>query len=93
MPQQWVSMGPVPMEGVKRTNAVMVNSQQRVGPPPRNPYTMDIDRSRRNCYTCGGFGHIAKHCKNRRMGVNRRMEVELDNDSNLNGEGSLMGPN
>jgi len=53
---------------------------------------MDIDRSRRNCYTCGGFGHIAKHCKNRGIGMNRRMEVELDNNSNLNGEGSLIGP-
>jgi len=25
---------------------------------------MEIDRGR-NCYTCGGFGHMACHCRNR----------------------------
>ena len=32
---------------------------------------MEIDR-RRNCYTCGGFGHMAHHCRNR--GRERTME-------------------
>ena len=40
---------------------------------------MDIDR-RRNCYTYGGFRHIAQHCRNRgeriRIGDSRRLEYE-----------------
>jgi len=28
---------------------------------------MEIDRGR-NCYACGGFGHMAHHCKNRERG-------------------------
>jgi len=48
------------MEGVKRTNVVMVNPQHQwiVFVSQHNPYTMDIDR-KRNYYNCGGFGHIA----------------------------------
>jgi len=81
------------MEGVERTNAVMVNPQQRAGFPPRNSYAMDVDkRENRNCYTCGGFGHLARNCGNRRIGVNRRMEVDQDN-SNLNEDRGLVGPN
>ena len=42
-----------------------------------NPYAMEIDRGR-NCYTCGGFGHMAHHCKNQeqrgRMAKGRRVE-------------------
>ena len=30
----------------------------------RDPYTMEVDR-KRNCYACGGFGHIAYHYRNR----------------------------
>ena len=33
-------------------------------PLRRNPYAMEIDRGR-NCYTCGGFGHMAHYCRNR----------------------------
>jgi len=52
---------------------------------------MDVDRrENRNCYACGGFGHLAGNCRNRGM-ANRRMEV--DQDSNLNGEGGLGSPN
>ena len=32
-----------------------------------DPYTIEVDR-RRNCYACGGFGHIACHCRNRKRG-------------------------
>ena len=54
---------------------------------------MDVDRSQnRNCYTCGGFEHMAKNCKNRGIGINRRMEVDQDNN-NLNGDRGLVGPN
>jgi len=80
------------MEGVERTNAVVVNPQQRAGFPQRNPYAMDVDRRENwNCYACGGFGHLARNCRNRMM--NRRMEIDQDNNSNLNGEGGLESPN
>jgi len=85
-------MGPVPMEGVERTNAAVVTPQQRAGFPQRNPYTMDVDRrDNRTCFACGGFGHMARFCRNRGM-MSRRMEVNMDN-SNLNGEGDLVNPN
>jgi len=91
IPQQWVSMGPALMEGVKRTNAVIGTSQQRTGFPQRNLYTMDVDRrENRNCYACRGFGYLARNCRNREM-TNRRMEV--DQDSNLNSEGGPGSPN
>ena len=66
------------MEGVKRTNVVVVRGQgQGMGAPRRDPYVMEVDR-RRNCYTCGGFGHMARHCRNqgqrRRMMEGRRVE-------------------
>ena len=28
---------------------------------------MEVDR-RRNCYVCGGFGHMAYHCRNQGRG-------------------------
>ena len=41
---------------------------QSAGVPPRwDPYAMEVDRGR-NCYTCGGFGHMAHHCKNSERG-------------------------
>jgi len=70
------------MEEVEKINAVMANSQQRTGFPQRNPYTMDVDRTmNRNCYVCGGFKHLARNCRNRGTGMNRRMEVEQDNNN------------
>jgi len=66
LPQQ-ATIGPAPMEGIERTNVVVVRGlgagvgQNAGGPLRRNPFAMDIDRGR-NCYTCGGFGHMAHHC-------------------------------
>jgi len=75
-------------------NVVIANPQQRVGFPPRNPYAMDVNRrENRNCYACGGFEYLARNCRNRRMGMNRRMEVDQDNNSNLNEEEGLGSPN
>jgi len=57
------------MEGIERTNAVVVRGQgqgagQSVGVPPRrDPFAMEVDQGR-NCYACGGFGHMARHCRN-----------------------------
>ena len=78
MPQQ-VTTGPVPIEGVERTNAVVVREQetgQGAGvPPKRDSFAMEVDRGR-NYYACGGFGHMACHCRNRgqrgRVVENRR---------------------
>jgi len=81
------------MEGVERMSTAMATPQQRIGFFQRNPYAMDVDkRENRNCYVCGVFGYMVRHCRNRGMGVNRRMEVE-DSSSNLNGEGGLGSPN
>ena len=71
----------------------MVTSQQRTGFSQRNPYAMDVDRrENRNCYTYGGFGHLTRNYRNRGM-MNRRMKVDQDINSNLNGEGGLGSPN
>ena len=76
LPQQ-ATTGPAPMEGVERTNAVVVRGQgqgQSAGVPPRrDPFTMEVDRGR-NCFACGGFGHMARHCRNRGR-VMRRVEI------------------
>ena len=92
MPQQ-ATTGPAPMEGVERTNAVVVRgAEQGAGiPPRRDSFAMEVDRSR-NCFACGGFGHMARHCRNRgqrgRVVENRRVKYrggtieEITNFSN-----------
>ena len=69
VPLQQVTTGPVPMEGVKRMNMVVVRrAGQGMGIPSRqDPYAMEVDQ-RRNYYTCRGFGHMAYHCRNRGRG-------------------------
>jgi len=48
-----------------------------MGAPPRwDPFAMEVDRGR-NFYACGGFGHMARNCRNwgqRRVVDNRRVE-------------------
>ena len=76
MPQQ-ATTGPAPMDSVERTNAVVVRGQGAGVPPRWDPFAMDIDRGR-NWFACGGFGHMARHCRNwgqrGRVGDNRRVE-------------------
>ena len=93
---------PAPMEGVERTNAVVVREQRAelsMGVPPRrNSYVMEVDRER-NCYACGRFRHMACHCRNRGRGrpmEDRRVEYSggrieeiLDNKNNLKGGENL----
>jgi len=93
LPQQQILTGPAPMEGVERMNAAIATPQQRAGFPQRNPYAMDVNRrENQNCYAYGGFGHLARNCRNRGM-MNRRMEIDQDSNSNLNGKGGLGSPN
>ena len=68
-------MGLAPMEGIERTNAVVVRGAgQGAGVPPRwDPYAMKVDQDR-YCYTCGGFGHMARNCRNRGR-IMRRVEI------------------
>ena len=76
LPQQ-ATTGPAPMEGIERTNTVVVRGQgqgQSAGVPlRRDPYAMEVDRGR-NCFACRGFGHMARHCRNRGR-VMRRVEI------------------
>ena len=82
LPQQ-ATTGPAPMEGVERTNVVVVRGSgqgagQSMGAPPRrDPFAIEVDRGR-NCYACGGFGHIARYCRTwgqrGRIVDNRRVE-------------------
>ena len=69
LPQQ-ATTGPAPMEGVERTNAVVIRGQgQGAGIPPRwDPFAMEVDRGR-NCYACGGFGHMARNCRSNRLDI------------------------
>ena len=57
------------MEGIERTNAVVVRGAgQGAGVPPKwDPFAMEVDRGR-NCYACERFGHMARHCRNRGRG-------------------------
>ena len=80
MPQQ-ATIGPAPMEGVERTNMVVLRGPrvgQSEGIPPRwDSFAMEIDRGR-NCYACRDFRHMAYHCRNwgqrGRVAENRRVE-------------------
>ena len=75
---QWATIEPVPMEGIERTNVVVIREQgQRIEAPRRDLYVMEVDRGR-NCYACGGFGHIVQYYRNRgqrnRVVEERRLE-------------------
>ena len=99
MPQQ-ATTGPAPMEGIERTNAVVVREAgQGAGIlPRRDPFAIEVDRGR-NCYTCGGFEHMAHHCRNkgreRPMDGRRveyrggRIEEIFNNSNNLKGVENL----
>jgi len=59
---------------------------------------MEVDRGR-NCYACGGFRHMAHHCRNRGRGRpmderrveygGGRIEEILDSANNLKGGENL----
>jgi len=94
MPQQLVQTGLALMEGVERTNVVIMHSNQRVGFTQYNSYAMDVDQENRNCYNCRGFGHLARNCRNRRIrnriGEGRRLEYSSNEN---NGQRRIEGGN
>jgi len=102
--QQQAPIGSALMVGIERTDIVMVHivmvhSNQRVGFVPCNPYAIEVDKGSRNCYNCGGFGHLTRNCRNKgiggRIGEGRRLEYRQRNNrqrtlenkqDNLNGK-------
>ena len=84
----------------------MVYPNQKTGFTQCNPYAIDMNRGNRNCYSCGGFGYLARNCRNRRtenrIGEGRRLEYRQENNrqilmikegnglNNLNGERDLI---
>ena len=75
------------MEGVERTNAVVVKGQEAGIPPRRDPFAMEVDRGR-NCFACGGFGHMARHCKNKGR-IMRREDMGVRFEGNIEPIGHL----
>ena len=58
------------------------------GDPQKRP----LCHGGRNCYACGGFGHMARHCRNRgRIAEERRVEFEGNHEHSnaLKGEENL----
>jgi len=58
----------------------------------RKPYVMDVNR-KRNCYSCGGFGHLVWNCRNQKIiGQEKRMEYRdnVNNVSNLKKKENLV---
>ena len=80
MPQQ-VTTGPAPMEGVERTNTIVLRElgvgQSAVASPRWDSFAIEVDQGQ-NCYACRGFGHMAHHCRDRgqreRVAEERRLK-------------------
>ena len=84
-------MGPALIEGVERTSVVIVCSNQRAWFAQQNLYAMEVDRSNRNCYSCEGFGYLARNCRNRRTENRIGKKIRLKyGQKNLNGEEYLV---
>ena len=93
---QQATIGPALMEGIERTNTVVVRrlgvGQSGETSSRRDPFAMDIDQGR-NCYACRGFGHMTHHCRNRgqrgRVADNRRVEYGSGRIEEINFENNL----
>jgi len=78
------------MERVERTNTIMVNQQSEFV-LRYDLYAIDVNRER-NCYSCEGFGHLERNCRNREI-VGRGRQLKYRNNqnaSNLNEEENLI---
>ena len=75
LPSQQATIEPAPMEGVERTNVMMVREQKQEVRTSlrRNPYIIEVDRGK-NCYACREFRYMAYYCRNRGRGrvIDRR---------------------
>ena len=84
---------------------MMVHPNQQVRfVPQQDLYAMEVDKTNRNYYDCGGFGHLVRNCRNRNMkgkiGKSRRLEYRQrritkgvnrqSQNNNLNGEQDLI---
>jgi len=83
-------MGPALIEGVERTNAIVVRGQEQgqgqgVEVPPRqDPYAIEVDQGR-NYYAYGEFGYMAYHYRNRERVMEGRIKEIYDHINNLKG--------
>ena len=69
------------MERVERTNTIMVNLNQQLEFVLRyDLYAIDVNRER-NCYSCEGFGHLERNCRNREI-VGRGRQLKYRNNQN-----------
>jgi len=75
---------PALMEGVERTNVVIVNPNQWTEFMPRqDSYAIDVNCSR-NYYSCGGFEHLVRNYRNQEIIGQERMLEYGDNSNNMN---------
>ena len=70
------------MEEVKRTNAVVVNTNKWTEFMPWHVlYIIEVDYSK-NCYNCGIFEHLVRNCRDQKS-VEQKKRVEYrDNQNN-----------
>ena len=80
------------MEGIERTNVVMVYPNQKARFVLYNLYAIDMDQKNRNYYNCRVFGHLVKNCRNRdnRIRKSKRLEYGNNGQRNLNGNKNLI---
>ena len=101
IPQQQILTGPALMEDIERINTVMMCPTQRVEFALHNPYTMNMDRRNKNCYSYREFGHLVRNYQNRemenrirekrRLGYEQRLRIKGNNgQDNLNKKGDLV---
>ena len=83
---QQMSAIPALIEEVERTNTMVVrNLLQKQGEREegirRDLYVIDVNKEI-NCYSCGGFGHVAKNFRNQSI-VCQERRIEYRNNLNI----------
>jgi len=83
---QQMSAIPAPIKEVERTNTIVVRNllqkqEEREERIRRDLYVINVDKER-NCYSCEGFGHIAKNCRNQSV-VGQERRIEYGNNLNI----------
>ena len=57
--------------------------------PKWDSYTIDIDQEK-NCYSCRGFKHLARNCRNSKIRERKRRLEYRNERNNLNEKESLI---